>query len=49
MKGIVRVVDWLPENMGGFTAFPFIFIADESLKKHEVMMNHERIHLRQQL
>lgn len=49
MKGIVRVVNWLPNGAGGFTVFPFIFIANEKLREHEVMMNHERIHLRQQL
>lgn len=31
------------------TFFPFIFINKKSLRTNKVLMNHERIHLRQQL
>ena len=33
----------------GMTFWPFIIVRDEQLKKDEVFLNHERIHLRQQL
>ena len=49
MKGIVRVVNFLPKGAGGFTIFPFVLVSDERLKEHKEMMNHERIHLSQQL
>jgi len=49
MKGIVMVVKWLPKGAGGMTVFPFIFLANKELKEDEVLMNHERIHLSQQL
>ena len=31
------------------TIFPFIFLIDRKLKKDKVLLNHERIHIRQQL
>lgn len=33
----------------GITIFPFIFIRYKHLKKNKILINHERIHLRQQL
>ena len=31
------------------TLFPFIFLRDKSLKNNKVLMNHEKIHIYQQL
>jgi hypothetical protein len=33
----------------GMTIFPFIFLREKSLKENPVIINHEKIHLRQQL
>jgi hypothetical protein len=33
----------------GLAIFPFIFVRNRNLKNHKVLINHERIHLRQQL
>jgi len=32
----------------GLSLWPFIFLKEDSLKKDEVLINHERIHLKQQ-
>jgi hypothetical protein len=49
IKGYTKVVKWLPPGAGGFTVFPFIFLRNKHLRNHKVLMNHERIHLIQQL
>ena len=36
-------------HASAITLFPFIVLKNEKLKKNEVLMNHERIHIRQQL
>ena len=36
-------------HIQGITLFPFIFVANSTLSKNNVLINHERIHLRQQL
>ncbi len=36
-------------HVNGMTLFPFILISNKELKKDPVFMNHEHIHLRQQL
>jgi hypothetical protein len=38
-----------PRGFRGLTFFPFVFIASKSDKQNKVFINHERIHLRQQL
>ncbi len=38
-----------PKGFSGFTFFPFVFLKDAADKKNVVFVNHERIHLRQQL
>lgn len=55
-KGILKIGNWilLGKNTIGFTFYPFIFIkkswADHELKENlEKTINHERIHIRQQL
>jgi hypothetical protein len=35
--------------ISGITLFPFILIARDDLKNNKTFLNHERIHLRQQL
>nr|WP_026753903.1 hypothetical protein [Sediminibacter sp. Hel_I_10] len=39
----------LPKGYVGLTIFPFIILKYEHLKTDAVLMNHERIHLKQQL
>lgn len=39
----------VPKGYVGITLFPFVFIKYEHLKFNKVFINHERIHLRQQL
>ena len=36
-------------GISGITLFPFIILRDKSLKVDKRIMNHERIHIRQQL
>ncbi|WP_299777408.1 hypothetical protein [uncultured Formosa sp.] len=33
----------------GITLYPFVFLRDSALKSDRVLINHERIHLKQQL
>ena len=47
----MNFIQWLFRmNMviGGLAIFPFIFLPSEECKKNAVLINHERIHLRQQ-
>jgi len=39
----------IPKNYNGLAIYPFIFLKNRSLSKNDVLINHERIHLRQQL
>ncbi|SNR83001.1 hypothetical protein SAMN04488111_3330 [Lutibacter flavus] len=39
----------IPNNYCGLTIYPFIFLKNKTLKKDEILMNHEKIHLKQQL
>lgn len=39
----------LPKGFNGLTVFPFVFLRERRLGSDAVMLNHERIHLRQQL
>jgi hypothetical protein len=39
----------VPKGFSGIAIFPFVFIHREALKTDAVFLNHERIHLRQQL
>nr|WP_256935217.1 hypothetical protein [Olleya sp. HaHaR_3_96] len=39
----------VPKGYTGMTVFPFIFLKNKALKQSETLINHERIHLRQQL
>ncbi|TYA74994.1 hypothetical protein [Seonamhaeicola marinus] len=39
----------VPKGYTGMTVFPFVFVKTASLKTNWVLINHENIHLRQQL
>jgi len=39
----------LPKKFAGIALWPFLIIKDKSLKADIIFMNHERIHIRQQL
>lgn len=39
----------VPKGYTGFTVFPFVFLKSKHLDGHVVLINHEKIHLRQQL
>lgn len=40
---------FLPKGYRGLTLFPFVFVTNAADKKDAVFVNHERIHIRQQL
>jgi hypothetical protein len=47
---IVIVFKYLtPRGFRGVTFYPFVFILNKEDKQNEVFMNHEHIHLRQQM
>lgn len=39
----------VPKGFVGITFYPFIFLKTASLKENKVLINHEKIHLQQQL
>jgi len=39
----------IPKGFRGITLFPFIIVSDPDLKQNTVLINHEKIHIRQQL
>ena len=39
----------IPKGFRGITVFPFVVVRDRNAQDYLVLMNHERIHLRQQL
>ncbi len=47
---IVLVLKYLtPKGFRGITVFPFVFIVRKEDKKDMIFLNHEKIHIRQQL
>ncbi|MDJ0644893.1 MAG: hypothetical protein QNJ57_02815 [Flavobacteriaceae bacterium] len=38
----------IPKNYNGLAIYPFIFLKNKALSNNDVLINHERIHLRQQ-
>lgn len=38
----------IPKNYIGLTIYPFIFLKDHLLKENAFLINHEKIHLKQQ-
>ncbi len=46
----VVVISWLfAKNFRGLAIYPFIFLRDRELKENLKIINHEKIHLRQQI
>lgn len=39
----------VPKGYTGITVFPFVFLKDVASREDGILVNHERIHLRQQL
>lgn len=39
----------VPKNYVGITIYPFIFLKNKQLKQNSIIVNHEKIHLKQQL
>ena len=39
----------IPRGFRGITLFPFIIVSKSDLKQNPVMINHEKIHIRQQI
>jgi len=39
----------IPKGYSGLTIYPFVFLKHRSSKTDDVLINHERIHLKQQL
>lgn len=39
----------VPKGYSGLTLFPFVFLKQKGLKHDAILINHERIHLKQQL
>lgn len=39
----------IPKGFRGITLFPFIIVSETNLEQNQVMINHEKIHIRQQL
>lgn len=50
LDDLILIVKYLlPRGYLGLTVYPFILLKNKNLKFDEVLMNHEKIHLRQQL
>ncbi len=39
----------VPRGYIGLTIFPFVFLKHKALKRDKVLLNHEKIHIRQQI
>lgn len=39
----------IPKGFRGITLFPFIVVSEPDLKQNSVMINHEKIHIQQQI
>jgi hypothetical protein len=39
----------IPKGFRGITLFPFIVVSDHDLKDNPVLINHEKIHIQQQI
>lgn len=39
----------IPKGFRGMTVFPFVIVGDAADKENAVLVNHEKIHIRQQL
>lgn len=48
-KSVIISKYLVPSGYQGITIFPFIILRNKNLKRDSILINHERIHLRQQL
>ena len=39
----------IPKGFRGITLFPFIIVSENDLKQNQIVINHEKIHIRQQM
>jgi hypothetical protein len=46
---ILLVIKWLPKSVSALALFPFVLLKNKKFRYDTVLINHERIHLRQQL
>ena len=46
---MIIISKYLPNRVIGLTVFPFVFLKQKDMKLNAILINHERIHLRQQL
>ena len=46
---MIVISKYLPKRVIGLTVFPFVFLKQKDMKSNAILINHERIHLRQQL
>jgi hypothetical protein len=46
---IVSVRFFRKTKINGIAIFPFIFLRNKSLKDNKILINHEKIHIRQQI
>lgn len=46
---ILLVIKWLPRNVSAMAIFPFVLLKRQNLSLNTVLLNHEKIHLRQQM
>ncbi|SFI95066.1 hypothetical protein [Myroides guanonis] len=49
MYRVLVVGGLIPKGFDGLSFFPFLFVKDKKLLDSKVFMNHEKIHLKQQL
>lgn len=45
----IRWIFGIKMQIGGLAILPFVFVPSKECKKDEVLINHEKIHLRQQM
>lgn len=45
----ILICRWLPKDILGMALFPFILVRDKRFCTDDVLIRHEKIHLRQQL
>jgi len=46
---ILLVIKWLPRSISAMAIFPLVLLKHRDLGANKVLLNHEKIHLRQQL
>ena len=49
MYWIVVVGNLIPNGFDGLCLFPFLLLRDKKMRESKILINHEKIHLKQQL